>query len=370
MIIYLASFIFCILLHYFSEKSKSRLARNFLIFIPLLWLALLAGFRDFGVGTDTEFYSDAYFKAALKSSGFVDLLTSEYEIRVQNKGYLVLNYIGTFFLDDIFIAWFLTELLILTCTYVAVLKMKKMYDLRIYLFSIIYLFAFYNVSLNIMRQMCALSILLLSYVYYLEKKRIATLLLFFIAISFHTTSGIFVLAFLYDYLSKTKHKMVLLFAIVCILFIGLITYYQLLMFLGNMGVFSEVYMDRYGESSEYEGVRVPYAFVCVAFMIYIGIYLAYKKRMLLNCESFFVLLIHSSFLILMTMNFLAETLIRLSFYFYAVDLLYVAIMMTSKRRSKLFNIAFVSIIIIMWGYSYMYLNGNATYPYKSKILGI
>ena len=105
-------------------------------------------------------------------------------------------------------------------------------------------------------------------------------------------------------------------------------------------------------------------------MIYIGIYLAYKKRMLLNCESFFVLLIHSSFLILMTMNFLAETLIRLSFYFYAVDLLYVAIMMTSKRRSKLFNIAFVSIIIIMWGYSYMYLNGNATYPYKSKILGI
>ena len=126
-------------------------------------------------------------------------------------------------------------------------------------------------------------------------------------------------------------------------------------------------MDRYGASSEYDGLRVPYAFVCVSATIFFGIFLGYKnkicdkrtshylhlvnelkklnennllfflllavkckKRLEENNLFFFLLLVHGTFTILMMLNLLANTLIRISFYFYALDLVYMAFLLSKK----------------------------------------
>ena len=406
MFIYLFSFAICLIFHHYADETKSKVIKYILVFTPLIWLALVAGFRDYGVGTDTEYYSEEYLKDASRARGISDLLNNN-NIHISNKGYLFLNYVGVHMMSDIFIEWFLTELLILICTYVAILKLKNRYRINLLLFSLLYLFAFYNVSLNIMRQMCAISICLLSFAYYLEKRKVVSLLYLLLATTFHTSAAIFALTFFYYFLSKSSHKWFVLVSVTGCLFIGILFYYQLLELLGKFGVFSEIYMDRYGASSEYEGLRVPYAFVCVSATIFFGIFLGYKnkicdkrtshylhlvselkkrlnennllfflllavkckKKLEENSSFFFLLLVHGTFTILMMLNLLANTLIRISFYFYALDLVYMAFLLSSKKIPLYYKILLPSVIIFQWGYNYMYLNGNATYPYRSSFLG-
>ena len=83
MLIYLFSFLYCIFFHYVAYRISNKVAKYILIFLPLLWLAFLAGVRDFGVGTDTEIYSKPYFNDARRAGGFDDLM--------KNRAVLLLN---------------------------------------------------------------------------------------------------------------------------------------------------------------------------------------------------------------------------------------------------------------------------------------
>lgn len=369
MLIYLLSFLYCIFFHYVAYRVKNKVAKYCLVFIPLVWLAFLAGWRDYGVGTDTLIYSKAYFDDARQARDIGDLLKNN-NINISNKGYLFLNYLGTQFMSHIFIEWFLTELLILVCTYLAVIRISRYYKINLAIFSLLYLFAFYNASLNLMRQMCAISICLLAYSYLLDKNRLVAVVLFIVALTFHTSAAIFLLAFAYHAWADTRHKKLLLTAVVGSLSLGILLYYQLLKLLGSFGVFSKVYMERYGMGSQFEGMRVPYAFIGVALTIFVGIFLSYRSKLLKESEHFFLLLVHTTFTILMSLNFMADTLIRISYYFYALVLVLMSSLLTSRKMPIGYKVALPSVIIFMWLYNYMYLNGNETNPYKSLILGI
>ena len=281
-----------------------------------------------------------------------------------------MNYLGAQIMSHIFIEWFLTEFLILACTYLAVIKISRYYQIHLAIFSLLYLFAFYNMSLNLMRQMCAVSICILSFSYLLDNKKFMALLLLLLAVTFHTTAIIFLLVFVYTYMSDTKYKKLLLSGLVITMSIGILLYYQLLKVLGSFGIFSQIYMERYGLESQYEGVRIPYAFLVVAVTIFVGIYISHKKKILENSENFFLLLVHTTFLLLMMLNMLVNTLIRISYYFYLLDIVFMAVVLTSKRMHIGYKVVLSSVIVFMWLYNYMYLNGNATYPFKSQILGI
>lgn len=369
MLIYLIIFLYCLFFHYVAYRVKNKVAKYFLVFFPLICLAFLAGLRDYGVGTDTTYYSKAYFDDARHAQGIGDLLNNN-NVHISNKGYLFLNYLGTMMMSHIFIEWFLTELLILVCTYLAVMKISIFYKINLAIFSLLYLFAFYNMSLNLMRQMCAISLCLMSYSYLLEKKYIRVGLLLLVAMTFHTTAAIFLLVFAYHHWAGTNHKKLLFTAITGAMALGILLYYQLLMLLGSLGVFSKIYMERYGLNSQFEGERVPYAFVVVALVIYVGIYMSYRKKILKDDEHYFLLLTHTTFTILMTLNVLVNTLIRISYYFYAMDIVFMAVLLSSRKMHIGYKLALSLVIVFMWLYSYMYLNGNATYPYRSQILGI
>lgn len=369
MLIYLITFIYCLFFHYMAYRVKNKVAKYCLVFIPLIGLAFLAGLRDYGVGTDTLYYSKAYFDDARHAHDLGDLLKND-NINISNKGYLFLNYLGALMMSHIFMEWFLTELLILICTYLAVIRISRHYAINLAIFSLLYLFAFYNMSLNLMRQMCAMSICLLSYSYLIEKKNVIAFLLVALAMTFHTSSGLFLLVFVYRYLSDTKYKKLVFVIIIGAISLSIFLYYQLLMLLGQLGLFTKIYMERYGVNSQFEGLRVPYAFVAVAVVIYFGIYLSYLKKLLTDSENYVILLIHTTFTILMFLNVLVETLIRLSLYFYVLDIVLMAVLLTSKKMHIGYKLFLPVVLIFMWLYSYMYLNGHATYPYKSQILGI
>lgn len=369
MFVYLLSFIYCIFFHYVAYRMKNKMAKYVLVFAPLIWLAFLAGVRDYGVGTDTMVYSKAYLDDACHAHGINDLLNNDNKT-ISNKGYLFLNYFGTLLMSHIFIEWFLTELLFLVCAYLTVVRLAKYYQINLALFSVLFLFAFYNPSLNLMRQMCAISICLLSFSFMIEKKRVIAILLLLAAITFHTSSAVFILAFAYWHFSDTRYK-ALMFSIVSGgMLLGIAFFFWLLKILGSLGVFSKVYMERYGIGSQFEGERVPFAFMGVAAVILIGVLISYSKKVLTDSENFFFLLIHTTFMILMSLNFLVGTLIRISYYFYAVDLVIMAILLTSRKIHMSYKMLMSLVVIFMWLYNFMYLNGHSTYPYKSQILGI
>ena len=370
MLIYLICFSICIFFHYLADKTNVRLYKLILIFFPILLLSLLAGFRDMGIGTDTEIYSEMYFEGAMSLNSLTDLFTETFDL-LPNKGYIALNYFSQLLYSELWMVWFLQELLILCCTYCAVLKIGKRYDIQLYVFSILYLFAFYNVSYNYMRQLCAMSICLLAMSYYFENKKIVFLLLFTIAFFFHTSSSICFIILAIYHISKKK---VNLTKVLLCLFVGYIIlffyYYDVLFIIGRLGVFSEVYMDRYGVDTPHPGERVPYSFMIIILVIYCGLWLSWHKKIISREDIVFVILVHTTFLFMMFLSLYAETLKRLSYYSYLVVVVYMGICLSSERMSRLYRIFFLLLIIFAWWYSYMHLNGNETYPYKSTILGI
>ncbi len=56
---------------------------------------VFSGFRDFGIGRDTNIYIDRFFSSAQSLKGIKDFMAFE-----EDKGYLVLAYISTLFSNE------------------------------------------------------------------------------------------------------------------------------------------------------------------------------------------------------------------------------------------------------------------------------
>lgn len=223
------------------NKSKNKV---FLIMSSIAMI-LISSLRDTKVGFDTENYI-SYFNEISKIP-----LTNIFKFPLE-KGYVFLNKIISYISIDSRVFFFIISAFIIYSFSRFIYKNSKNVFLSVILFLCL---GFFGDSLNITRQMIAISIILYAYEYIKIDKYFNAILITLLAISFHKTAIVF---FIYIIVSKYKitNKYIITYFImsVIILFIGK----PLINIINNI-----FYSDKYSSFVVGEGINL--------FLLYLSI---------------------------------------------------------------------------------------------------
>ncbi len=148
------------------------------VFIP----SLLAGMRGDTVGKDVLMYAVRTFEYAENAESFESL----YNISTEPIGYTFLAFITSKFFDDTGYFLFTSQLMVICPVYICAYKRRQ--DFPMWITMSVYLFVFYNNSLNIMKQSVSAAFMLLCYCHIKDKEYFRAIIAFFISLTFHTSA--------------------------------------------------------------------------------------------------------------------------------------------------------------------------------------
>ena len=186
-------------------KNKNKI----FLLITFLELFFISGFMNWNIGNDTLNYVNNFI--AVISS--LDLTYSHME-----KGYLLFNKILSLFTNDAQAILIVTSFFIISTIFYFIYKQSKFIFLSVLLFVIFQ----FSVTMCLVRQYMALSIVLLGFSFVIKRQFIKFLLCCLLAMTFHTSAvSAIVLYFIYPLNIKIKNIITILVVTSLIfLFIG------------------------------------------------------------------------------------------------------------------------------------------------------
>ena len=217
------------ILTYVGSKYDKH-GNRVLAFIPyvaaVLILCNFAAQRDITVGTDTVNYLTDYVYIIDKD--FSIIYTEGTHLDRMETLYKVVLWFTANVLHSSYYFFFIMALITVGTLFVALRLIDiDCMPLGIFFFSIF----FFPMSFNVMRQYCAMSLTLLSYVFIRDKKLIPLILCSFIAYGFHNSSAICpVIIFIFVRLghSDGKYKQLKIFCSIVAIALGVLVLPQLL----------------------------------------------------------------------------------------------------------------------------------------------
>lgn len=212
MLIYLGTFILSTVFMYFGEKSKKKIKRFLFISLAICIPCLLAGLRDYTIGTDTAGYVKNIFLAATQSSGIKNFYnTTIYHnwkyitISSFEYGYTTLVYLEAKLFKNFLVSLFINQIVIILPIVIGLLKYEKKYGIKAYVCYMFFLFMFFNVSLNAVRQFMSISILFFGIsTLIVDKSRNKFLICFVLSVLFHTSGVLGIIPFLFFTIQKEQ----------------------------------------------------------------------------------------------------------------------------------------------------------------------
>jgi hypothetical protein len=336
------------------KSNFNKRFKTFLIILILLFLSIFVGLR-FNVGTDYENYVrgvtelDVSFVNFLKTG---DLEISIFFIRLLSN---YLNFTPLFFILTAFLTLFFIHLAI-----------QKFLPNDIF-GMFIYLFTFFPDSLNLVRQMVAVSIVLLALAYIKEEKRTKAILLILLATTFHATALLTLLFIILDYriyLPILKNKTIKgTFLIIAIILIPIVVFnlQSIISFLNSMGILTSY--SRYAIPIQTSQNRDIYLKVLI-----VGYISFYSKKLFDNDKYNFNLLILLIIGLMLTFSGFNNPFIkRLSLYFDIVNIILISKILYLHKLN--FNRYFTGVLIVLYSLSkfllvYYYLGHNEIFPFK------
>lgn len=370
MYIYIIVFIISLICCRIVEKNEKKkgvkiLFSLFAVLIP----SILAGVRSTVIGTDINVYVLRLFNYAQTSS-----LTSFFSYSDVEIGYSLLTYLLAKVSNNVGWLLFIDEFIIIGFIYLFAYNKRKEHP--IWLIMAVYYFLAYNKSLNIIRQSMSISVIIYSLIYMERKNYKKVLILFLLALSFHTTSlfaiPVYIIMYIYknDYFKKSRN--IILLTILIVLVILAFCYEPIIHFLTyDLKIISDKY---YGYFTAYvQEININY-FELIYKLIWVfcfGMIYIMDKNKVKNEGIYFIFLLID--LILFPISFKISNADRIGYYY-----LYPAMLIIVPTVKKMFkkdhvNQRFVTILILILLFSYWYriyinLGFCETYPYKSDIL--
>lgn len=374
MAVYIILFISCLILSYLADIHKDN-GSNSLIYLGIVvfLLCLLGGLRDMGVGTDTLIYIDDYINTS-RDLSFFELFSRD-TAEGYDKGFLLLSMIAYTFTSDYWGIFLLTQLFTIGLMYCAVYRLSKYFNVSYFVFTFLFCFLFYNQTYNYMRQFCALGLLLFAFSYFVEQKYKTYFVLQFASFFFHSSSGLFIIVPLLYYVLQnycgTKTLYYLLIGYLCLLLLLVVDFYDVLAFTAEWGLYNIDYADRYGVQSTYvesDGFpRTTLLLMLFPFLFYI---IAYYKKIISAPFLYFIVIVHFSYVAITFLAFYVVFLQRLAFYFYCIDVFFVAHVLSDTRFITKISVFYGLLAIYCWYNMFILNNDCETYPYSSTILGV
>lgn len=373
MLLYLAVFVICLFIAFIADNSKDYKVYWFLIGILILFLSIIAGFRDFKVGIDTQLYIPNYWAEA-------DTQTFHKFFRVlanteSDKGFLALNKLAHVFGNEIWLSLFFTSLFIYGFAFVAGALLAKEYKFKFTYFVFFYLFIFFNTTMNHMRQHCAVSIMMIAFYMFIEKRYVLSSLFFLLSTTFHSSSivilGLPVVHYLIYNVKNVLVRNIVVISTLFVIIISVLHYYEIITYLSSNDIIYELYADRYGINSKYEGssaISIPkIIYLLIPFLFYWN----GKRIKSLNQKDYvFFIIIQIIFLITYSLQFISIYLFRLGYYYQFIQFIACSKIVSDKNSEKIWNMTYMGYIVLLWYFDFIYHGYHGTYPYTSKILGL
>lgn len=177
-------------------KKRQSLFYYICIVIGLLLPAILAGLRDSSIGTDVELYGNYWFIYAGKYSFFPYMkMAVEQSI---GPVYALLNYLVSIVTDDVKVFYFVLSFTETVFVYSGIRGFKDKISVPFGMFC--YYTIFYNNTLNLLRQMLAVSIVCFSYRFLVKNQYAVFFILSLLAILSHSSAVFVILLFLGGYI--------------------------------------------------------------------------------------------------------------------------------------------------------------------------
>lgn len=327
------------------------------IFIPC-WLA---GIRGESVGTDVMVYAVPQYNYAQCFSGFFTyVLFSDLE-----PLYSLLVFMCSKLGLGVTTLLFLSQLFVILPIYMVGVKNQKQLSLTFFMF--IYYFLFYHLTLSIMRQTIACSLLLLAYIYYEEKQKSKYIPLSIFACLFHSSALIAVILFVtFDYANSGKGSflkktgIVLVSGLLAVNFQGVIN-----IVINQLGLLPQEYYQRIIRGMQDNTISIFEILlrgVFVAFPLLTIVIGKIKDTKLRNYSFVSIMGYGFSFF-----AFIAQYLVRFSYYFRFMFLLSLpmAVRKFTSKGYQRFGVYLVLgvIVIIYWYIIYIGWGWYGTMPY-------
>ena len=173
--VFALTLLFCVLFQNVKRKTKTTV--TLCVLLTALPLSVLAGVR-YGVGTDFYNYAEI-IHAARSGSGYAEVI-DKYMLE---PGFNVFIFVTSRMFTSDGVVFFLMEYITLTIAFYAFARLHK--SLNFPLAVSLYYLMFYNYSLNISRQMMAMSFILLAVSLLYTRKVLAYVLCCLLAFSLH-----------------------------------------------------------------------------------------------------------------------------------------------------------------------------------------
>ena len=246
--VYFISFIWSSLLSMLAEQVyvKQRTLFYILSALSLIPLIVLAGYRDISIGTDTSLYPLTTYEIISQSSSAVDVIEL---LGYIEPLYLLIGYISLIFLpDEINSILLINSAITIILYYIGFVRMKQYSPLGLSMFF--FCFLFYNMHLNLQRQLMAMALVFWGFTYLINKKK-KDLIIFvissFIAFFIHHSSIASLLLIPLFYFDNLRIKKGM---VICILLFSL-SYISIFSYLGTFSFFAKY--ETYQQGAGYEG---------------------------------------------------------------------------------------------------------------------
>lgn len=351
----------------FSEKKFISIL---LVLLSLLIPIVIAAIRSPEIGTDVKYYVIPHFKTALRCKNFI-LFSKEFNLSLTSEPlYGLLLYLITRSFDNYHAALFVYQAIIILFTYFGLRNFKKVLNVPIWFGMLIYYLMYFNVSLNIVRQSMAVSIVFYAVSCLFKGEKIRYLVFIIISFGLHV-SGVLGLVFfpMYIFLRKTdlglKYKDIQkLFAAVFIIGTVVLSLDKLVRLLVSFGIVRPNMLNYLSDgrfSSNYlspvsVGIYSVFLFVYVLHIRYIA-----KKPLELN----FYMVVSIIMLLGSFGSLISLYISRVCYYFIPFHALALASIQNCYKKSEkyLWMISIISFVFLTWIAFFVIKNNHSTYPY-------
>ena len=370
MTIYIFVFLISALCLYCKERSKgflSLILASAGIAVP----CLLAAFRDKSVGTDVTVYGTIVYRDT-KNIGLLEAI----ELRSENPpGFVSLAWFINLINGSFELYLFVIELLIILPAYFSISYFLKK---DTWIGMLIYYFLLYAISLNLMKQMIAVSFTALALSFVLKKQQMSWLVCSIIAVLMHQTGILSFLVYpIYLIFSKASSYFLIRRFLVYFLTFGFIV--VLVVFSNNFLMFLSGLKDSYSYMIENRGngglLLSPLIFLGFIILLHFADYVIHGSKQkicqfLENRDSHFIEYLSVLGLALMELQIITLGLGRVGYYFeFYLSILIVYRIKENNLILKLFSVIFMITVFLVQ--IKFVLDGNCeVYPYSSSILGI
>lgn len=360
---YIITFGISLVFIYMSEKIKY--CKQLFIILGLLVPSILAGVRDYSVGTDVLLYGNSWFERAVQIDSLSNYLSKANEYGV-GLGYAFINFIISRFTNNAHVFYFLYELLQLTILYYVLKRYQDKISIT-FAFAIYY-FCYFNISLNLLRQIMAVLLVLYSYRYVEDKKIIKFIVTIFIATLVHNSAIVGIVLFPIKVAVDNKQwKKIFKILVIGSCLLAVFLYEQIFNLLSSYGINGVERYAHYMTDTEVGGRFVRLFYWGILLII---ILLKRKKCELYYKEFEFLQLLMLISTVGSLFMFIGSTwIIRIVYYFDIFQIIYMPILAHNMEivygpgRKKVGYFILMLLVIVNWLITFVIRNGGATYPF-------